>query len=113
MNPIQNAFDEGKVMYFIEDWSDYMDHYPIGYINALIKTEISSLPKARMIRDWHEFEIVFKYDLVNYRIYREGYLDKIMVSGLDRNGNRVQIFLDKRLKTGKKKRNRWFPARQR
>lgn len=56
---------------------------------------------------WWQYQAIFGYNLTNIRIYCEGYLDKVMISGVNAYGQRERVYLDKYPKR-KKSRNRWF-----
>ena len=95
-----------KITYTTTDISPYIDSIPTGWITTLCNTTPPKW-KPTFIRDYFQFVAVFDHNLSNVRIYREGYLDKVMISGVNNNGIRTHVFVNKYPKR-KKARNRWF-----
>ena len=81
------------------DLSPYADDIT-GYVSFL-ETSVGPLhPPTRIRNKWH-YNAVFGYGLSKCIIYTKGYLDKVMVSGINDDGQRVHIFLQKEYKRGK------------
>ena len=91
--------------------SSVIQQIPTGYISMLL-SEPGPQWKPILITNWWQYQAIFGYNLTNIRIYREGYLDKVMVSGINKDGQRERIYLNKYPKTYKKDRNRWFHTKE-
>lgn len=93
----------------ITDLSEYTAEIPKGCIKLLGETKLQSKPI--LVKSYWAFVAIYSYGLTNIRIYKEGYLDKVMVSGVNAYGRRERVYLDKYPKR-KKSRNRWFHTKE-
>ena len=93
------------IPYILTDLSEYTETLPSGYIE-LLSNAGPTLPKPTFIRNWWHYMAVMDHGLSDCRIYREGYLDKVMVSGINQDGERVHLFFQKTYNRGKYARKR-------
>lgn len=101
-----------KITYTTSDISSYIDEFiTSSCLFKLVNTTCPPNWKSSIIRNWFHFVAVFDHELSNVRIYTDGYLDKVMVSGTNKDGVRTKIFIDKYPKR-KKVRKRWFYINQ-
>ena len=99
------------VKYDTIDLLEYDATIPTGYLDWL--TTGPSIPKPLLIRNWWHYMAVFEYGLSDCRVYKTGYLDKVMVSGINEAGERVHVFFQKTYARGKYARKRRQPTWER
>ena len=97
------------ISYTLDDLSEYTESLPSGYIE-LLSNAGPMIPQPTFIRNWWHYKAVFEYGLSKIRIYRKGYLDKVMVSGINEAGERVHVFFQKTYTRGKYARKRKEPS---
>ena len=81
----------------IADESSIVDDLPIGYVNILSSETGLKFPPI-FCNDRYQIEAVFIHDytgVTKMRTYRKWYRKDVLVTGLDREGNRVRIRMDR------------------
>ena len=98
--------EDEPIRFIVTDISSkFSEDDMIGQVTVTI--ESGTTLKSILIKNWWQYMAIFGDNLTNIRIYREGYLDKVMVSGINPQGERTRVFYDKYPKRSKVRR-RWF-----
>lgn len=79
--------------------SSYIEVLPLGWIKTLAEVDTRHIPEPVFVRNWYQLRMFYDHNLPSLykmRTYTKWYRKDVLVTGVDKNGNRVRVRMDRK-----------------